>query len=257
MAVASQADTIVNFGGPVGVTDLVTTSAATQNKLADTYQIVSPADGVGGYDVNAAGQTRTFYGAQSTAWNSSIILQDRTRDENNVFQWDPAKIDYVQMVFNMPAEGGAMTSMLAWESTQYLNGSAARELQDMTVRFESRGEVGTTASFLIETSDGWYKSVENSGLNSSTSVPVDWSLGVADLSWVAFSEYGLTGGAVPADENDIQSAGVYFAASSVNGGFTGTKVEYVNVTAVPEPATIGMLGLGALLTMFVRRRLIM
>jgi hypothetical protein len=257
MAFASQADTIVNWGGPSGITNLVTAGASTQNRAAGVYQIVSPVDGSGGYDVNAAGQTRTFYGAQSTAWNNTIIVQDRQRDANGDWEPAPTKIDYAQMVFNMPATGGAMTSMLAWESTQYLNGSGARELQDMTVRFESRGEVGTTASFLIETSAGWYKSVENSGLNSHTSVPVDWTLNVDSLSWVAFNEFGVTGGAVAANITDIQAAGVYFAASSSTSTWTGTKVEYVNVTAIPEPATLGMIASFGVGVIFIRRRLMM
>ena len=107
----------------------------------------------------------------------------------------------------------------------------------MSVRYESRGGDGVTAFFLIETTAGWYKSIE-SDFNASTSVPQDWTLGVADLSWVAFSEFGVTGGAVAADITDIQSAGVYFAAVNTSANFFGTKVEYVEVTASGVPVVV-------------------
>jgi hypothetical protein len=41
------------------------------------------------------------------------------------------------------------------------NGLADRELENMTIEYQSRGGVGTTAYVLIETTDGWYRSNES------------------------------------------------------------------------------------------------
>jgi hypothetical protein len=251
MAAAVQAAVIVDFGAVGGATNIVTSNASTANRTANTYQLVSPADGGA-----ASGYTgQAFYGAQSSTLNASIMVQDRVRIDG-VWYNDPTKIDYIQLVQNFGGNAGTLTSMVAFEQEDWLN-PLANELQSMEVRYENRGGVGTTASFLIQDDTGWYKSVETD-TNTSTTVPKNWSLSVADLSWVAFSEFGLTAGSGAANVNDIQSAGVYFSAENDAGNnWAGTKIEYINVTAIPEPATLGMIasvGVGAL---FIRRRIMM
>jgi len=247
MAVASQAATIVNWGASGGSTTVVTSGAGTGAAAGLTYDLISPVAGDGGY----TGQN--FYGAQTEAFNATIINQDLIRLPDGSRVANPDAIDYMQLVHNGGGAPDLLNAMVAFESQDWL--ATANDLESMTVRWESRGGDSSTASFLIETTDGWYKSIENS-VNTSTSVPMDWSLDLTGtgLGWVAFSEFGLSGGAVAADITDIQSAGVYFAAVNTSANFFGTKVEYVNVTTVPEPATIGMLGLGAVLTLLIRRR---
>jgi hypothetical protein len=209
-----QAATIVNWGAPGGDTNIVTSGASKGAAAGATYALVSPDGTSGGYDLLAAGQTRTFYGA-STGWNNTLV--------NNGVP------DYMQLVSNFGGNLGTNNTMLAWESPNFL--TTDNELENMTVRYESRGGVGVTATFLIETGAGWYQSNE-SDFNSSTSVPQDWTLGVGALTWSPFSEFGVTPGVGAADTNDIQSVGAYFSGvNSLGNNWAGTKVEYFNVTA--------------------------
>jgi len=223
LAALVQASTIVKWGESGGDSTIVTARAAIAVTAGTTYNLISPLDGTGttGYDLNADGQTRTFYGAQSTGFNGTLVNQDRT----------VTNPDYMQLVKNYSGVVGSFTTMLAWESRDFLTNG--HELESMTVGYVNRGgTAGTTAYFLIETTDGWYKSNE-SELTTSTSVYSTWTKGVADLTWSAFSELGVTGGTGVADITDIQSAGVYFLAENSNGNnWAGTKVQYVEVTTV-------------------------
>jgi hypothetical protein len=229
---AIQASTIVNWGASGGSSTIVTERIAKNSAAGATYGLVTPTDNAG-YPLDVPGQTRSIYGASTEAWNNTLVNQDANQ----------ANTDYMQLVKNFQ---GSFNTMLAWESADFLTTDSA--LETMTVRWESRGGDGSTASFLIKTGAGWYKSDE-SNLNTSTSVAIEWTLGVADLHWTAFSEFGVTGGTGAADISDIQAAGVYFAASSSTATWTGTKVEYVNVTAIPPTPKIGTVELGAVITL--------
>ena len=111
--------------------------------------------------------------------------------------------------------------------------------------------------FLLQTSDGWYRS--NESATESDGNYITWTANAGDLTWSAFSEFGVTGGAVAADTTDIQSVGYYSAGSNGTGAlnWTGSKVINFEVTAIPEPATLGLvvaMGGGLL---FIRRRFMM
>jgi hypothetical protein len=215
-----QAGTIVKWGESGGDTNIVTGGAAGQNTMSATYgNIVSPADGVKDYDLSAAGQTRTFYGAQSLS-GASIV--------NN----GGPSADHIQLVHNLGGFAGSLTNMVAWESQDFLTTDS--ELESMSVSFSSRGGDDTDAYFLIETSAGWYVS-DAFATNITSSTYIAYSKNVGELSWSGFSEFGVTNGtiaAATADTNDIQSVGVYYT-STENTGTTwiGSKTAYFEVMA--------------------------
>jgi hypothetical protein len=253
MAGAVHAAVIVDFGAAGGMTNIVTSSARKADGSGTTYALL----GVGSPDGGYVGQP--YYGAQSSGLNNSTIVQDRQRDGTPENNWEPklTAADYMQFVKNGNLLADSIDSMVAFEQQDWLN-PGADELLSMEVRFENRGGTnGTTASFLIETGDGWYKSVESHTVTSTT-VPENWSLGVADLTWVSFTGLGVVGGVAAPDLTDLESAGVYFAAvNSVGNKFYGTKIEYINVTAIPEPATLGLMGIAGLGMLLARRRITM
>ena len=208
-----QAKPIVNWGVSGGDTAIVTGTAVSAPGLTSIYGLVSPADGAAGYDLNAAGQTRTFYGAMSENWTKVI---------------NEGVPDYMQLVHNGDGAADVLTSMIAWESQDFLTSDS--ELENMTVQYESRGGDSTAAYFLIETTDGWYKSIQSDSTTETRNYRT-WTQGAGVLTWGAFSEFGVTGGTGAADITDIQSVGMYFSSVNTSANFFGTKIEYVNVTA--------------------------
>ena len=225
MAVASQAADLVNWGAPGGDTGIVTATTPMTKITTYTSTYINPADGVGGYDVNAAGQTRNFCGASGVA---------------TVFQiTDNADQDMMEMVKNFKGAGGTVEAMIAWKATDFL--TSEREIESFTVGIAARG-TSCTVSYLIETADGWYKSDQS---NQATGYLVfdETTVAAADLTWSSFNLFGVTGGTGPADTTNVLSVGAYITGTLPSGNWAGSFVRYVNVTAVsvPVPSTIGLL----------------
>jgi hypothetical protein len=246
MAVASQADTVVKWGESGGDTTIVTSSAAGQNPWSTTYSDVdaaSPLDGTGGYALDAAGQTRTFYAAKSVSNGVAIV--------NNA---NAPSADHIQMVNNFGSgNAGSITGMVAWQAADFL--TADRELESLSLQFQTRAATGAAnASFLLETSAGWYKSDQS--YTSTSAVNGEWasvSAVAGDLTWSAYSDFGVTGGAVAADITDVKSIGLYIDGSATTT-WAGAKIAYFEVTAIPEPAALGLIAASAAGILFIRRR---
>ncbi len=229
----ASADIIVKWGESGGDTGIVTANASGVNQFGTTYSdtsIGSPTNGTSGYANPSAGQTRTFYGAMSITNTVPIVNNSGSGDR-------------IQMVNNFGGSAGTLQSMIAWQEGDFL--TADRSLESMNVSFASRGGDGTNAFFLIETSAGWYRSTQS---ENSTGAFVTFSENAADLTWTAFSDFGVTGGAVAADINDIQSVGLSFESSNTSSNFVGGLVRNfeVNATAVPEPSSLTFLCAGAI-----------
>jgi len=239
-AMTAQAETIVNWGATGGDTGIVTGNANGTYGTTYTGTYVSPANGTNGYSTSVLGQTREYYGAMDVTGGVFGI--------NNLTGGDS-----VQMVKNFSNLGGTVNSMIAWESPDFL--TSDRELESFTMQFETRGGNGSTAKYLIETTAGWYQSVQTLTDDDLTTI----SSAVGDLTWTAFTGFGITDttGGAAADTDNIISVGAYFSSSIDAGGgnWTGAKLQYFEVTAIPEPGTYALLGgLLALGHVMVRRR---
>lgn len=215
---ASAGNTIVKWGDAPADTEIVTANAKGMNQFGTSYDedsIGSPEDGTSDYVLGSDGQTRTFYGAMSTA-NTVPIINNSGRG------------DRIQMVNNFTATPGTLTSMLVWKASDFLTDD--RTLDTMTVSYASRGGDGTTISFLIETASGWYQS-EQTDFND-TSTYTDFSGTSENLTWSPFSEFGVIGGEGTPDTTNILSVGLYSSSTNTSGNFIGGLVAHFEVTAV-------------------------
>ena len=219
-AFATAGDTIVKWGDVPADTEIVTANARGLNQLEATYDeaaIGSPEDGTNDYTLGVAGQTRTFYGAMSSANNVPIIHNNGGGDR-------------IQMVHNFGGSPGTLTSMVAWQTSDFL--ASGRSLDSMTVSYASRGGDGTTVSFLVETTSGWYQS-DQTDLNDAGTY-ADFSGTNGNLTWSPFSEFGVTGGVGAADTTDILSVGLYSSSTNTSSNFIGGLVSYFEVTTLPD-----------------------
>jgi hypothetical protein len=246
-----QAATIVKWGESGGDTGILTAGGTTgQNTFPTTYNprtLVNPADGRNGYDVNAAGQTRRFSGAFSSASTIPVFA-------------DNAAGDYMQLLNNFGrGVPGTIVSMLAWHSREFLLRDGT--LESFQVEFRTRASGDASAvSFLLQTSSGWYVSqvVATSSINGDENY-VQVNEHIADLTWTGFSQFGVRAGTGIADPSDIRSVGILSSTDSTSD-FAGNFIRHFEVTgsgggSVNQPATLGLITSFGVGVLFIRRRI--
>lgn len=233
------ADLVVQWGTAGGDTGILTSGTNTDGQSGDLPLVfngsaVNPANGTSGYDTSAAGRTNVFAGAAS-----HTVMPD----------WfvNNASGDYMQLVHNFGGGGGTFETMLAWDSSTFLN--PAGQLESFQVEYRDRdGNGSSTVQFLLETSAGWYISDQSDTDDDSNNDWDLWQMDAANLTFSAFSDFGVSAGSGAADISDIQSVGLFSSSPGTNN-WSGNFVRNFQVSAIPEPSSLSLLGIagGAIL----------
>ena len=241
-ATALPAVTIVQWGEPGGDTGIV---SANQAGTVDTTYVAGDSDNptVGtNYYNSSTDRTPTFNAAASTG---TLVVQDRGANADR-FQYEGAS---------------GITSMLAWEDGLHMLDTTwtGMTLGTFSIEAVQRNGFGTggTVQFLFEDSANQWHISDSFAVTSTSEASYDsYSIDSADLSWSLFTPHSggsATIGAVSTPLfDDFQSVGFYTTATSTSVAAVG--VRYFQVTAVPEPSSTALLGLGGLALALRRRR---
>jgi hypothetical protein len=164
--------------------------------------------------------------------------------------------DRIQIGGGTTGETNSLAVALYWNSTNFLNGGSAAladETNSLSVTLNGTG-VAPSVRFLVQAGGQWYV--------SATSNTASFSINGATASWYAFDpaanamflDTANLGTAVSGTSlGAITAAGVYAQTMKYTGGSSLFGMDAFKLTVVPEPATIGMLGLGAISILICRR----
>jgi hypothetical protein len=156
--------------------------------------------------------------------------------------------------------------MFAWEDGVHtLNSSTGYKDYNFTWEghLRSAGIIGAM-NFLLEDSMGQWHISQSFSLTSSDSSSLDsFSGSASSLTWSLYTPFGTGGNAAGVDtigagtSPDLvsaQSFGFYTEAVHPTLANSGVALNYFQVTAVPEPSSTALLGLGGLALMLRRKR---
>jgi hypothetical protein len=164
------------------------------------------------------------------------------------------------LVVRMNTGGVAQQAMVSWtDGTHMTSPSLSYPLHLDTFTLEGKrrnsGTSAMTLQFMVQDSLGqWHISQSFSSVLSDDYVTVSES--ASDLTWNLYTPFvagsDSIGAASTPDLTDVNSVGYYVDHTSTAVG--GLRVRYFQVTAVPEPSSTALLGLGSLALMLRRKR---
>ncbi len=164
-----------------------------------------------------------------------------------------------------------LASAWYWEKASFLNGASAASglaftnaASSLSAYFNNGGTPTTGFSrrgnFLVENGSTWYISADEFGSTGGS-----FAINAATAQWYVFDPAAGTlfwdraamGTAVSGSTfTNIQAMGLYVQHELINGTTINAALQGFSsfqATVIPEPATIGMLGLGAAAMLLVRR----
>ncbi len=248
LVTAVSADPIVFWGGDyVGGTVNLNLPASTDDGNTRTWHYsdtvsLSPSTG---YEA-PAGRSEIFYGALQTVGTDSPI------DLIAANIGDSAAGDFIRLT----AGGASMQGLIFFKKSDFLSGGSGNiSASDLDVRLLLEENTPTDGTFRLALLDGssWYISQYETGTTVG-----EFTQPLNTVNWAAWDP---TSGAIPAvpatfdteagDLTDVQAIGFYFTAE--RGGQDRVGIREFEV--IPEPATLGLLAMGALGLAALRRRM--
>jgi hypothetical protein len=246
LGLSAQASLVVDYDGhatnneQARTADSATSSGQTWNFSTSSALITAP------------GQNGKIYGGLVTAWGATTNYTPLVRDN---------KTPVLEVTVNPTAsatENASAKGMLVWNKADFLTGSVQTVTfaggDSLYLNISGWAATAKDVRFTINQGGVWY--VSDSKIASGTAQ--SWTLDPTTNQWRTIStdgNYTIGGSASSVNFSNVLGAGIYLDSATVNGAqmqllFNDFKV---NATVIPEPATIGMLGLGALVVVIVRR----
>ena len=242
------ATTLVHWGEPGGDTGIVSgnqtgTDQTTYNETDED----NPAVGASYYP-SATGRNPLFNVTTSTTSFSIGIDNDAAGTS--------AGSD--NLIVRMNTSGVAQQAMVSWTDGTHMTSLQQPYEDNLTFTIEGKrrnsGTSALTVRFVMEDSLGqWYVSQAYTELLSDDYVSLSQT--AADMSWNLYTPFvagvDSVGAASSPSFLDVNSVGYYVDHTSAAVG--GLRVRYFQVTAVPEPSSTALLGLG-LSSLLLRRK---
>lgn len=255
-ACALQGETIINWGGTGMATadNNLSLPTPTDTVTARTweYSATTPLLASGG---TYAGPT--IYGALQTENASdgptnfsSALVDDKTGTNDDV----------ITILLNSATNGDIVQGLVFFKKADFASLSGDTITFDSTSSFTlgvtgNQGGGGNRGPRLaVLDGSSWY-------ISSSVFGGFNGSLTIADLSAENFASYDPTGAPLNGTPTsfttagstftDIQAVGYYFSNGTTSANKAGFNINNFQITAIPEPATLGLVGMaGALLLVF-------
>ncbi|MFA5688203.1 MAG: PEP-CTERM sorting domain-containing protein [Kiritimatiellales bacterium] len=217
---------------------------------------------------SGAGRTEDEYvGTGSKVWNFSenALFANNQIYGGFKYSWSSAsdfspalQVQASQMLLRIYCQDinstNAMTGMLCWEPSSNVSvANVGDSLLSAAVSASGGGQTTIDYRFIINQGGIWYVSdTIKDNASASTTITVD----PLDTAWrvISTTDYFFDANSQDAVVfDDIQAVGLYIDGYRVAADMN-VKVTEFKFTAVPEPATVGILGLGGLIAYFMRKK---
>jgi len=197
---------------------------------------------------SGGGSNDKVYGGMTTGWSAA------SESATSVVRWLNTSVFQVQVL-----QGTANTfakGIVLWNQADFLNGADSQTVgfsagDSLSVNFAAIG--ATTRDFRFVVNQGGTYYVSN--VNKTDATAGVFSIDPAAVSWRTIStdgNYTIGGTASMITLDDVKAVGLYINASRT-GNQTNIQFNDFQASVIPEPATIGMLGLGGLVALMLRR----
>lgn len=238
-AFVSLADVIVSWGN--GATDIVTANSA--NLPAGTSlnlgSYANPAVGANYYpNYVSEGATPYFYAA--TDGVRAYVRNATTPGDS---------------LYTVLTVGVGQGAIFLWDKAGFWGGASDAastvDLTGMTVNItDNAGSTASSVRFVIRLGTDFYVSGTSGEGTTDIADP-------STLNWYNYdvANYKTIGSAVTlTDFSNLTAAGLYLTATSTGSSIAISVNNFgVSGTVIPEPATVGLLGLGTLVSLLLRR----
>ncbi|MGJ8653482.1 MAG: putative Ig domain-containing protein [Opitutaceae bacterium] len=179
---------------------------------------------------DAVGGAGAYYNGVGIA-NRSIVFAAASSATGGVFQiQDNAGYDRIRIT---NTASNAHETMVAWESSEWLNTLGGDSLESITMGGFESGAATNQYSFIIQTSAGWFSTAAAEWGGAQTFTLPD----VSAVDWYSFTTTMNTdaatniGGSILApDFSDVISVGFYFHGADNSGSASGLQVGYFQAT---------------------------
>ena len=248
LAAFAHADTIVQWGAASGDINIVTaTTVNPSGKLPVTFVAdVQRNNAVGAsYYPSATGMSPYYNGASSFAGGLENVIVNNVGGDNIRNR-------------NSMAAGGSLSAMVVWEqSSGFVTSGLTVTNFSISLAGQQTSNTGSL-NWLVEKGGAYYISSQSVAFSGATWTNA--SVAASTLTWNTFTPFSsgvaTIGSATNITLANVTSLGYYFNA--VNGAGTaqqtGVGTRFFSAQGViPEPATIGMFGLGGLITLLIRK----
>lgn len=252
MALSASAALIVDFTPVDPGVNVNSRAADSDTTTGDTWNF---SDSIA-LIASGGGSNDRMYGGMVTTWSSPFTYAPALRHLGTT------RVTQVQVYPSTTASySTSAKGIFLWNKADFLNGTDSQTVvfsagSLLSVNLTTISAATRDFRFVVNQGGTYY--VSNSNKTDATAGV--FSIDPSTVSWRTVStdgSYTVGDTASTITLNDVQAVGLYINATRTGtGNLAQTNIQFndFQAIAIPEPATIGMLGLGGLVALMLRRR---